>query len=96
MGSCAQKFIQSLASQRSRGFLLSAAMKSQALESHMYGDPLEVYAAKQSRERRAAERSAQPVKCPTLTLRRQDAGRRWSAAREAAEALFDFPAADHS
>ena len=62
-------------------------MKSQTLESHMYGDPLEVYAAKQQRELRKAA-AQQPVKRPVLTVRTG-----WSEARKRAEELFDFPAA---
>lgn len=92
MGSFAQKFIQSLASQRCRGFLHSAAMRSTALPSDHYGDPLAVYAAKQAREaRKAAEKAAQPVHRPTLTLKRKSG--EWSEARRRAEELFEIPAA---
>jgi hypothetical protein len=62
-------------------------MKSQALESHMYGDPMDVLAAKQQRELRKAA-AQQPVKRPVLTVRSG-----WSEARKRAEELFDFPAA---
>ena len=70
-------------------------MESRALESQMYGDPMEVYAAKQAREqRRAAEQAQRPAKRPILTLKRESKAEkveRWSAAREAAESLFDVP-----
>jgi hypothetical protein len=55
----------------------------------MYGDPMEVYAAKQAREKRQAERPAS--KRPILTLKSRKTGE-WSEARKAAEELFDFPA----
>jgi hypothetical protein len=57
----------------------------------MYGDPMEVLAAKQAREKRQAQ---QQQKRPTLALKREpklERVKRWSAAREAAEALFDVP-----
>lgn len=60
-------------------------MKSQALESHMYGDPMEILAAKQQRELRKAA-TAQPVKRPVLTVRTG-----WSEARKKAEELFSLP-----
>jgi DTW domain-containing protein YfiP len=57
----------------------------------MYGDPMEVYAAKQAREKRQA---AQPAsKRHTLTLKSRKTDGEWSEARKAAEALFDLPAA---
>ena len=67
-------------------------MRSTALPSDHYGDPLAVYAAKQAREaRKAAEKAAQPVHRPTLSLKRKSG--EWSEARRRAEELFDFPAA---
>jgi hypothetical protein len=57
----------------------------------MYGDPMAILEAKQAREKRQAQ---QERKRPTLTLNRETKAekvRRWSAAREAAEALFDIP-----
>ncbi|MBN3757207.1 hypothetical protein G3N95_29995 [Paraburkholderia sp. Tr-20389] len=62
-------------------------MRSTALPSYQYGDPMRVLEQKQAaeaREKRKAE--SQPRR--TLTVK---AG--WSEARKAAEALFDFPAA---
>jgi hypothetical protein len=64
--------------------------RSTALESHMYGDPMEVYAAKQAREKRQAERPAS--KRPILTLKSRKTDGERSEARKAAEELFDFPA----
>lgn len=63
--------------------------RSTALESHMYGDPMEVYAAKQAREKRQAERPAS--KRPILTLKSRKTDGEWSEARKAAEALFTPP-----
>jgi hypothetical protein len=66
-------------------------MRSTALPSNCYSNPEDVYAAKQAREKRQAQ---QETKRPTLTLKREsksDQAKRWSAAREAAEALFDLP-----
>jgi hypothetical protein len=54
----------------------------------MYGDPMEVYAAKQAREKRQA--SKPEGKRPTLTLKSRKTGE-WSEARKAAEALFTPP-----
>jgi hypothetical protein len=66
-------------------------MESRALESQMYGDPMEVYAAKQARERRAAEKAAQnQPKRPTLSLKPRDENG-WSKERRAAEELFSPP-----
>jgi hypothetical protein len=56
----------------------------------MYGDPMEVYAAKQAREKRKTESPA--PKRHTLTLKSRKMDGEWSDARKAAEALFDFPA----
>jgi hypothetical protein len=70
------------------------------LRSRDYGNPEDIVAARQAeaanKARRAAEAAANaPVaKRPTLTLKRDskaDKVKRWSVAREAAEALFDFP-----
>jgi hypothetical protein len=68
-------------------------MESRALESQMYGNPEDVYAAKQAREaRKAAEKAAQPVpRRPILTLPSRKMDSEWSEKRKAAEALFDFP-----
>jgi hypothetical protein len=91
------KILQALPGRKPRGaFSFPPAMsRSTALESHMYGDPMEVYAAKQAREKRQAQ---QEYKRPTLTLRSKKTGGEWSEARKAAESLFDLPipAADHS
>jgi hypothetical protein len=57
----------------------------------MYGDPMEVYAAKQAREKRQAERPA--AKRPILALKSRKTDGEWSEARKRAEELFDFPAA---
>ena len=62
-------------------------MESNALESHLYGDPMKILEAKQSR----AARQAEKPKRPTLSLKPRDGG--WSEARKRAEELFDFPAA---
>jgi hypothetical protein len=56
----------------------------------MYGDPMEILAAKQAREKRQAQ---QEQKRPILTLRSRKTDGEWSEARKAAEALFDLPAA---
>lgn len=60
-------------------------MRSTALPSHMYRDPLAILEAKQSRERREAAKRV-----------RMDCGEAetWSDARKAAEALFDKPEQD--
>jgi len=54
----------------------------------MYGNPEDVLSAKQASEARKIERQR---KAGTLHAKPG-----WSKARQAAEALFDFPAADHS
>jgi hypothetical protein len=54
-------------------------MRSTALPSHQYRDPMEVLEAKQKREQRESRRIGETI------------GRRWSSAREAAESLFDIP-----
>ncbi|MDE1179485.1 hypothetical protein [Paraburkholderia sp.] len=62
----------------------------------MYGDPMEILAAKQAeaanKARRAIEAAANApeVKRPTLTLKRKGE-ESWSAARRAAEDLFVIP-----
>jgi len=53
----------------------------------MYGDPMEILSAKQAEKAREQHRDKRP------TLHAKPG---WSKARQAAEALFDFPAADHS
>lgn len=66
-------------------------MRSTALPSSHYGDPLAVLEAKQAHERRQAQKEQ---KRPTLTVNRESKSekvKRWSAARQAAEALFDIP-----
>lgn len=69
-------------------------MKSQALESYLYGDPSKVLEIRQSQQINAAKRSAEPVsKRPTLTLKLRRADGEWSEERKKAEALFDIPAA---
>ena len=63
-------------------------MRSTALESDQYGDPMRVLEIKQAREANRAKREAEkPAKRPTITLKREG----WSEARKAAEALFDLP-----
>lgn len=62
-------------------------MRSTALPSNCYGNPEDVYAAKQAREKRQAQ---QEQKRPTLTLKRKS-GDGWSEARKKAEALFSIP-----
>lgn len=65
-----------------------SAMRSTALESDQYGDPMRVLEIKQAREANRAKREAEkPTKRPTITLKRGE----WSDARKAAEALFDIP-----
>jgi hypothetical protein len=59
-------------------------MRSTALPSGHYRDPLEVAIANQERERRQAKREI-----------KVDPGERWSKARKAAEELF-LPAAPRS
>jgi hypothetical protein len=63
--------------------------RSTALESHMYGDPMEILSAKQAREKRQAERPAS--KRPILTLKSRKTDGEWSEARKAAEELFILP-----
>lgn len=80
-----------------RGFLLCTAMKfPEPLESRMYGDPMEVCAARQAAEaNRAKKQAAQaqaPVKRPILTVKPRADGE-WSEARRRAEALFSTPEA---
>lgn len=62
------------------------------LESRMYGDPMEVCAARQAAEaNRAKKLAAQtPVKRPILTVKPRVDGE-WSEARRRAEALFSIP-----
>jgi hypothetical protein len=67
------------------------AMRSTALPSNCYGNPEDVYAAKQAREKRQAQ---QTPKRPILTLKRKSS-EEWSEARKRAEELF-HPAADRS
>lgn len=62
-------------------------MRSTALPSNCYGNPEDVYAAKQAREKRQAQ---QETKRPTLSLSPRDENG-WSKERQAAEALFDLP-----
>lgn len=57
---------------------------SRALPSHMYRDPSAVLEAKQAREQRERQRVGEEL------------GKRWSSARQAAENLFDLPAAPKS
>lgn len=52
----------------------------QPLESHMYGDPMQVLERKQAQQANAARRGE---KRPTLHVRKE-----WSEARRAAEELF--------
>jgi hypothetical protein len=54
-------------------------MHSTALPSHHYRDPMAVLEAKQQREQRESRRVGEVL------------NKRWSSAREAAEALFDMP-----
>lgn len=68
--------------------------RSTALESHMYGDPMEILSAKQAREKRQAEKPA--AKRPILTLKSRKTDGEWSEARKAAEKLFDLPAVARS
>lgn len=58
------------------------------LESRMYGDPMDILAAKQSRERRQEppRPAARNTPLPEQPRRWEDG---WSAARRNAEALFD-------
>jgi hypothetical protein len=62
-------------------------MRSYALPSSQYGNPEDICAANQAREKRQAQ---QDSKRRTLTLppRKQD---EWSEKRKALEALFDPP-----
>ena len=68
------------------------------LESRMYGDPMEVCAARQAAEaNRAKKLAAQiqaqaPAKRPILTIKPRAEGE-WSEARRRAEALFSIPEA---
>lgn len=64
-------------------------MRSYALPSSHYGNPEDICAANQAREKRQAEKAP---KRPTLTLKPRDE-KGWSEARKKAEALFDLPAA---
>lgn len=66
-------------------FVFSLAMRSTALPSHMYRDPLAILEAKQSRERREAAKRVRMDRSEAET---------WSDARKAAEALFDKPEQD--
>lgn len=59
-------------------------MRSTALPSHHYRNPEEVYERQQEREQRESRRVGETL------------GKRWSSAREAAEKLFDLPAAPNS
>jgi hypothetical protein len=67
-------------------------MRSYALPSRQYGNPEDICAANQAREKRQAQ---QERKRPTLTLKPRKA-EGCSEARKAAEALFDLPAAPRS
>jgi hypothetical protein len=60
------------------------------LESRMYGDPMEVCAARQAEAANRAKKQAlqAPAKRPTLTVKPQREGG-WSEARKQAEALFE-------
>lgn len=79
------------ASQKLAGFFISGSvMRSSALPSSQYADPMRVLEAKQAREANAQKRAE--AKRPTITLKRGE----WSEARKRAEALFDFPAAPGS
>ncbi|KAA0089343.1 hypothetical protein CIW54_07710 [Paraburkholderia sp. T12-10] len=62
------------------------------LESRMYGDPMEVCAARQAAEaNRAKKQTAQATaKRPILTVTPRREGE-WSEARRRAEALFEKP-----
>ena len=64
-------------------FCISAAMKSQALESYLYGNPERVAEIRQAQKANEQRREA---KRPTLSLKPRDGG--WSEARKRAEALF--------
>jgi hypothetical protein len=57
-------------------------MRSTALPSRSYRDPMEVLEEKQQRAQRERQRVGEEL------------GKRWSAAREAAEALFDMEKRD--
>jgi hypothetical protein len=61
-------------------------MRSTALPSHLYGDPMEILAAKQAQEAREKRQGKRPI----LHVKG------WSKEREAAEALFDLPKNDRS
>jgi hypothetical protein len=63
-------------------------MRSYALPSSQYGNPEDICAANQAREKRQVQ---QEPKRPTLSLKRKSG--EWSEARRRAEELFDFPAA---
>lgn len=78
---------------RSAGFLLSAAMKfPEPLESRMYGDPMEVYSAKQSQAaNQAKKQAAQTLDKRPIHAVKPRADGEWSEARKAAEALFSIP-----
>jgi hypothetical protein len=54
-------------------------MRSTALPSRSYRDPMEVLEEKQQRAQRESRRVGEEL------------GKRWSSAREAAERLFDIP-----
>jgi hypothetical protein len=72
------------------GLFYFLAMHSTALPSNCYGNPADVYAAKQAREKRQAQ---QETKRPTLTLKRKSSDE-WSEARKRAEQLFTLPRPD--
>ncbi|KAA1013013.1 hypothetical protein FVF58_09490 [Paraburkholderia panacisoli] len=89
MGKLVSEFPEALLGPKPRGaFSFPPAMRSYALPSSQYGNPEDVYAATQAREKRQAQ---QEHKRPTLTLKpRKQEG--WSEARKRAEELF-HPAA---
>ena len=63
-------------------------MRSYALPSSHYGNPEDICAANQAREKRQAEKEP---KRHTLSLKRKSG--EWSEARRRAEELFEIPAA---
>jgi hypothetical protein len=78
---------QALPGYTALGFLVYVAMRSYALPSSHYGNPEDICAANQAREKRQAQ---QEPKRPTLKVKRKSTDD-WSEARKRAEALFAKP-----
>lgn len=95
MGKLVSEFSEALPANARGAFCFALAMRTKALPSGHYRDPMEVAIANQEREAREKRRAEAQPRRPILTLKESDAdkAKRSRAAREALEALFDIPAA---